>query len=142
MGNLNFNSNLIQNSKISVDKQNLTSLQSSVISNKNFYIFKGGTVNTISTVFNYLDFVGGISPTPADTITLRDTILAGGSVITYFYHSTNNRWQVGVTDATNTIITVNKIIQITAKYAPFDRKFSVNPNAIIQKYYNGSIDLT
>ena len=109
----------------SIKKQDLSKLQPDIL-----YRFIGGSPNTLSTVFNYLEFQAGSNSTAADIIIIQG--------LNFFYHSTNNRWQRGLTDETNRVINPND----TIFFAPKSQKeISVASGAIVQKLNSGKLNL-
>lgn len=56
---------------------------------------------------------GGSSATSADTVTIYN--LSTGVPTTYFYHTGNNRWQSGITDASNVTIPDMAVLVINRK---------------------------
>jgi len=119
---------------VSIKKQNLTSLFNyNTNPRNNFYIFKSGTVNTISTVFNIGDFVGGASTSTADLLYINNVI---------YYRKTGigAGWKtVAGADATNVVINPDNTIYIIYTNPLDDTPRSVNSGAIIQKYNIGKL---
>jgi hypothetical protein len=132
-----------QEKNISIKKQNLTSLKPYSIDGgvteydpNAVYIFKGGSTNTISTVFNYLELEGGSSYSTADGIYIP-------SVGFYIYYKTSGfggtGWRTNAgADATNLVINNNDLIYFTPRSY---KEISVGSGAIIQRYSNGKVSL-
>lgn len=129
--------------KTSIKKQNLTKLKPYSIDggvttydDTAVYIFKGGSINTVSTVFNYLELQGGSSIADADSI------LLGTSLIYVYYKNTGfgQGWKRTDTggDATNLVINENEIIYFIPRSL---KEISVGSGAIIQKNNNGEMIL-
>jgi hypothetical protein len=129
--------------KTSIKKQNLTFLKPYSIDGGTteydanaVYIFKGGSTNTVSTVFNYLELTRGSDPSSSDTIFLSSI----NAVVYYKGSGIAQGWKNASTalDATNLVINDNEIIYFT----PISNKqISVSSGAIIQRYNNGKISL-
>jgi len=134
MGKLQGNSSLLNTNKISIKKENLTSLFNyNTNPRNNFYIFKSGTVNTISTVFNIGDFVGGTSTSTADLLYINNVI---------YYRKTGigAGWKtVAGADATNVVINPDSTIFIVYVDSVDNTSRSVNSGAIIQRYNLGKL---
>jgi hypothetical protein len=140
-----FNKNDIisQEKNISIKKQNATFLKPYSINGGTneydpnaVYIFKGGSINTVSTVFNYLELQGASSYSTADGIYIP-------SVGSYIYYKNSGiggtGWRTtGGVDATNLVINDNEIIYFTPRS---NKQISVNSGAIIQRYSNGKASL-
>lgn len=129
--------------KTSIKKQNLTSLKPYSIDGgateydaNAVYIFKGGSINTISTVFNYLELTGGSSSSNSDMIFLSSI----GALIYYKGSGFAQGWKNASTalDATNLVINDNEIIYFTPRSY---KEISVGSGAIIQKYDSGKVSL-
>ena len=128
---------------ISIKKQNLTSLKPYSIDGgateydaNAVYIFKGGSINTISTVFNYLELQGGSSYSTADGIYIP-------SLGFYVYYKNSGfggtGWRtLAGADATNLVINNNDLIYFTPRS---NKQISVGSGAIIQRYSNGKMTL-
>lgn len=56
--------------------------------------------------------VGGTSATLADSVVILD---ASGSAFSYYYNTTNSRWQRGSTDSSNVVIPAGAAVLITRK---------------------------
>ena len=132
-----------QEKNISIKKQNLTSLKPYSIDGgateydaNAVYIFKGGSINTISTVFNYLELQGGSSYSTADGIYIP-------SLGFYVYYKNSGfggtGWRtLAGADATNLVINNNDLIYFTPRS---NKQISVGSGAIIQRYSNGKMTL-
>lgn len=57
--------------------------------------------------------VGGSSATAADTVTIYN--VTTGSAVTYYYNTTNNRWQSGISDASNVTIPDTAVLVVNRK---------------------------
>jgi len=135
--------NKLINSKISIKKQNLTFLKPYSIDGgiteydaNAVYIFKGGSTNTVSTVFNYLELTRGSDPSSSDAIFLSSI----NAVVYYKGSGIAQGWKNASTGlyATNLVINDNEIIYFT----PISNKqISVSSGAIIQRYNNGKMTL-
>jgi len=133
-----------QEKNISIKKQNATFLKPYSIDGGTteydanaVYIFKGGSTNTVSTVFNYLELTRGSSSSSSDMI-----FLSSISAVVYYKGSGigGQGWRNASTglDATNLVINDNEIIYFT----PISNKqISVSSGAIIQRYSNGKMTL-
>jgi hypothetical protein len=129
--------------KTSIKKQNLTSLKPYSIDGGTteydanaVYIFKGGSTNTVSTVFNYLELTRGSTSSNSDMIFLSSI----NALIYYKGSGIAQGWKNASTggDATNLVINDNEIIYFT----PISNKqISVSSGAIIQRYSNGKASL-
>lgn len=121
---------------LSLKKQNLTKLKpysidggTTAYNNTAVYIFKGGSTNTISTVFDYLEFTGGTAST-ADLIQINSTIY-------YYKTGIGAGWKNSLNqNATNTVINIGDIIYFSPRSL---KEISVRSGAIIQKYYSGKL---
>lgn len=134
----------LSSGKTSIKKQNLTSLKpysitggSTVYDSNAVYIFKGGSINTVSTVFNYLELQGGSNYSTADGIYIP-------SVGFYVYYKNSGFGGTGWrtltgADATNLVINDNNLIYFTPRSY---KQISVGSGAIIQKYYSGKSTAT
>jgi hypothetical protein len=141
MGEIQASSSLVKTNKISIKKQNLTSLKPYSINGGTteydanaVYIFKGGSINTVSTVFNYLELQGGSSYSTADGIYIP-------SVGSYIYYKNSGfggtGWRTNAgADATNLVINNNDLIYFTPRSY---KQISVGSGAIIQKYNSGKL---
>ena len=128
---------------ISIKKQNATFLKPYSINGGTteydanaVYIFKGGSINTVSTVFSYLELQGGSSYSTADGIYIP-------SVGSYIYYKNSGiggtGWRTNAgADATNLVINNNDLIYFTPRS---NKQISVGSGAIIQKYNSGKISL-
>jgi hypothetical protein len=147
MGRLQLNSNLNKNNRISIIKANSTKLKpysinggTTTYDDRAVYAFKGGSTNTISTVFNFLELVGSSSSSNADLI----TITTNGVGKAYWYKNSGlggTGWRevsAGNTNQANTVINVNDLIYFTPRSL---KEISVGSGAIIQRYYNGNSNL-
>ena len=140
-----FNKNDIisQEKNISIKKQNATFLKPYSINGGTneydpnaVYIFKGGSTNTVSTVFNYLELTRGSTSSNSDMIFLSSI----NALIYYKGSGIAQGWKNASTggDATNLVINDNEIIYFT----PISNKqISVSSGAIIQRYSNGKASL-
>lgn len=140
--------NKLVNNKISIKKQNLTKLKPysinggvTVYDDTAVYVFKGGSTNTISTVFNFLELVGSNSSSSADLI----TIATNGVGKTYWYKNSGlggTGWREvtagNTTNQANTVINTNDLIYFTPRSL---KEISVGSGAIIQRYYDGKLNL-
>ena len=132
-----------QEKNISIKKQNATFLKPYSINGGTneydpnaVYIFKGGSINTVSTVFNYLELQGASSYSTADGIYIP-------SLGSYIYYKNSGiggtGWRTtGGVDATNLVINDNDLIYFTPRSY---KQISVGSGAIIQRYSNGKISL-
>ena len=71
---------------------------------------------TFGTVFganNSAGLLGGVSASAADVVSLTNP--STGVATNYFYSTTNNRWQTGLTDATNHVIPADVGLRIERK---------------------------
>jgi hypothetical protein len=131
----------VSSGKISIKKQNLSSLfDYNANTPKNIYTFKGGTINTISTIFNKNQFIADTTSANADILRIRNN--NNGITTDYFVNSSSNRWEtaIGLQDASNTIINENDRI-ILIYFNTDNTPRSVNSGAIIEKYNSGKITL-
>jgi hypothetical protein len=131
----------ISTGKTSIKKQNLNNLfDYNANPTNNIYTFKGGTVNTISTVFNKDEFLKFISAAGADSLRIR---APGDSYISYYVNSSTNQWTKSSagTDATNIVIDPDSTILILYINPSDQAPRSVNSGAIIQRYNSGKISL-
>jgi hypothetical protein len=129
--------------RTSIKKQNSTKLKpysinggTTTYDDRAVYIFKGGSTNTISTVFNYLELQGGISYSFADGIFIDGA---------YYYYKTGGLGGAGwrnnlspTIDRSNTTISINQLIYFTPRSL---KEISVGSGAIIQRDYNGNLNL-
>lgn len=95
----------ISSGKILIKKQNLTSLfDNRLDSTNNIYTFKGGTINTINTVFNKNQFTA--DPCSAANADVLRIIKSTGTYIDYFVNSSSDRWEtaIGSQDASDVVI--------------------------------------
>jgi len=132
-----------QEKNISIKKQNATFLKPYSINggtneydSNAVYIFKGGSTNTVSTVFNYLELQGASSYSTADGIYIP-------SLGSYIYYKNSGiggtGWRTtGGVDATNLVINNNDLIYFTPRSY---KEISVGSGAIIQRYSNGKVSL-
>jgi hypothetical protein len=148
MGRLQLNSNLSKNNRISIIKANSTKLKPysinggvTVYDDRAVYVFKGGSTNTISTVFNFLELVGSNSSSNADLI----TIATNGVGKAYWYKNSGlggTGWREitagSITNQANTVINVNDLIYFSPRSL---KEISVGSGAIIQRDYNGNANL-
>jgi len=126
----------VSSGKVSIKKQNLTNLLPYALDTfNNFYIFKGGAANTIGTVFNIGDFIGGGSISTADLLYINNVI---------YYRKTGigAGWKTAAgADATNVVINPDNTIYIVYTNPLDDTPRSVNSGAIVQRYNSGKIKL-
>jgi len=97
---------------ISIEKDKLTnlypynSINNIIYNSNNIYVYKGGSANTISTVFNIGDFVGGATVVSADKLFINN-------VSYYRKIGAGAGWKTASNaDATNTVISSGSIIYI------------------------------
>jgi hypothetical protein len=131
------------NGKISIKKQNLTFLKPYSIDGGTteydanaVYIFKGGSTNTVSTVFNYLELQAGSNYSTADAIYIP-------SVGSYIYYKNSGiggtGWRTsGGGNPTDLVINNGDLIYFTPRS---NKQISVNSGAIIQRYSDGKASL-
>ena len=125
--------------KTSIKKQNLTSLKpysitggSTVYDPNAVYIFKGGSINTVSTVFNIQDFTGGGTISTADVLYIN-------SVSYYRKTGLGAGWRTSSgAVATNVVINNNDLIYFSPRSY---KEISVGSGAIIQKLNSGKLNL-
>jgi hypothetical protein len=139
MGRLQLNSNLSKNNRISIKKQNLTKLKPYSINGNQLYdsdalyVFKGGTTNTISTVFNYLELKTTGLSSSSDQIKIVNPNTGG--TVSYWYRSTTSiGWRTTAnitTDVADTVILTNSIIYVALDESTY-KEISVGGDAIIQ----------
>jgi hypothetical protein len=132
-----------QEKNISIKKQNLTSLKPYSIDGGEaeydanaVYIFKGGSTNTVSTVFNYLELQAGSNYSTADGIYIP-------SVGSYIYYKNSGiggtGWRTsGGGNPTDLVINNGDLIYFTPRS---NKQISVNSGAIIQRYSDGKMTL-
>jgi hypothetical protein len=127
--------NKIQNPSLSYLEPLYINNQSTEIYNpNNTYIFQGGSVNTISTVFNIQDFTGGGTISTADLLVINN-------VIYYRKTGAGAGWKTAAgADATNTVINIGEIIYLRY-YNNLAGGRSVNSGAIIQRQNYGKFSI-
>jgi len=127
--------NKIQNPSLSYLEPLYINNQSTEIYNpNNTYIFQGGSVNTISTVFNIQDFTGGATFSTADLLYINNVL---------YYRKTGigAGWKTSVgADATNTVINIGEVIYLRY-YNNLAGGRSVNSGAIIQRQNYGKFSI-
>ena len=117
---------------ISIEKDKLTNLYpydnagvASVIiyNSNNIYVYKGGSANTISTVFNIQDFIGGATVASSEKIVINN-------VSYYRKTGVGAGWKTATNaDANNTVISYGSIIYIRS----FTYKsYTIGNDAIIE----------
>ena len=114
---------------ISIEKDKLTNLypyidkDNTIYNSNNIYVYKGGSANTISTVFNIEDFIGGGSTATADLLYINN-------VLYYRKTGVGAGWKTATNEnATNTVISFGSIIYIRS----FTYKsYTIGNDAIIE----------
>ena len=127
MGRLQVNYNSNKNNRISIKKENLTSLKSySFYGEEAVYIFKSATNNTLANIFNPNQF-------PPDFT----SYVSIGQV--FFSVNFENIWVLDYsTNANNFVIPINSTLQFGTST---NLSISVGGGAIIQKNNSGKIIL-
>jgi hypothetical protein len=127
--------NKIQNPSVSYLEPLYINNQSTEIYNpNNTYIFQGGSVNTISTVFNIQNFTGGGTFSTADLLYINN-------VLYYRKTGAGAGWKTAAgADATNTVINVGEVIYLRY-YNNLAGGRSVNSGAIIQRQNYGKFSI-
>jgi len=124
----------INNNKISIKKQNLISLKSVIFYSEDqaTYIFRSATNNTLSNIFNYLEFEAY-----NDTLEIfYEGSLDGSNKVVL---SNGSKWiDMFNNDSNNYIIPANSIIRINLS---LNKNILIGGGAVIQKYYGGKINL-
>jgi len=130
--------------KLSLGKQNVTKLKPYAINNvitntENIYIYKGGSINTIDTIFNKNEFTGGNNAfITADTFYIQEP--NGTFKAFYYYDDGFNgdadpiQWQMvgSIADQSGYVIQPNSKIFM---YPVTNKTFNVGVGAIINKFY-------
>lgn len=131
-----FKINLTKNSgSISIEKQNIKSISVLADIPSDFYIFLGGSNNTIGNFLNTSELTGNNSFASADRISVYDANLQ--TFVTYFLRGDGVTWRkIGeTTSQNNLIIENNSIIRLTsASY----KTFTMQGTNLIQKQNIGN----
>jgi hypothetical protein len=129
-----------KNNKISIKKQNLTSLKvgggRTVNNPSSVYVFKGGSINTLADIFNPINFQVN------DTIFITSLELFLNDDYDFLFqvddHGAGKYWRNEQTNMNNYVIPVNYIIYFNTSN---NNNIQVSNGAIIQKYNSGKISL-